>query len=112
MSVGEMPVKICESCGAYNHISARICCQCAEQFKFQQKLVSKSGTDELIRAAANEPLPQIETFNVLTAVYAKHNSKSGKDTLKTTYYTTGLSFTEYVCLEHNGMAGKIARDWW
>lgn len=109
---GELPVKICETCGAYNHISAKLCCQCAEPFTFQQKLVSKSGTDELIRAAAHEPLPQIESFNVINAVYAKHGSKSGKDTLKTTYYTTGLAFTEYVCLEHNGMAGKIARDWW
>lgn len=109
---GDLPVKICETCGAYNHISAKLCCQCGEPFTFQQKLVSKSGTDELIRAAAHEPLPQIESFNVLNAVYAKHPSKSGKDTLKTTYYTTGLAFTEYVCLEHNGMAGKIARDWW
>jgi len=111
-AAGDTPVKICENCGAYNHISARICCQCEEPFTFQQKLVSKAGTDELIRAAAHEPLPQIESFNVLNAVYAKHASKSGKDTLKTTYYTTGLAFTEYVCLEHNGMAGKMARDWW
>ena len=111
-AVGETPIKICESCGAYNHISARLCCQCGEQFTFQQKLVSKSGTDELIRAAAHEPLPQIETFNVLNVVYSKHNSKSGKSTLKTIYYTTGLAFTEYVCLEHSGMAGKVARGWW
>ena len=111
--VGDMPVKICETCCAYNHISAKLCCQCAEPFTFQQKLVSKPGTDELIRAAAHEPLPQIETFNVLNAVYAKHDGKLGKpNTLKTTYYTTGLAFTEYVCLEHSGMAGKIARDWW
>ncbi len=111
-AAGETPIKICENCGAYNHISAKLCCQCGEAFSFQQKLVSHAGTDELIRAAAHEPLPQIETFNVLNATYQKHNSKSGKDTLKTTYYTTGLAFTEYVCLEHSGMAGKMARDWW
>ena len=111
-TAGETPIKICENCGAYNHISAKLCCQCSELFSFQQKLVSHAGTDELIKAATHEPLPQIETFNVLNATYQKHNSKSGKSTLKTTYYTTGLAFTEYVCLEHNGMAGKMARDWW
>ena len=87
-------------------------CQCGNAFSFQQKLVSKSGTDELIKSAATEPLPIIETFSVLNATYAKHSSKSGKDTLKVMYYTTGLMFTEYVCLEHSGMAGKMARDWW
>lgn len=111
-AAGETPIKICENCGAYNHISAKLCCQCGEAFSFQQKLVSKSGTDELIKSAATEPLPQIETFTVLNATYSKHDSKSGKATLKATYNTTGLRFTEHVCLEHSGMAGKMARDWW
>ncbi len=110
---GEIPIKICEMCGAYNHISARICCSCSEQFSFAVKIVSKAGTDELIRNAATEPTPIVETFNVLNATYVKWEGKNGKPpTLKATYYTTGLAFTEYVCLEHSGMAGKIGRDWW
>jgi len=110
---GEMPIKICESCGTYNHISAKLCCNCGEQFSFQQKLVGKAGTDELIKAAATEPVPIIEMFNVTYAIYAKHDGKFGKPpTLKATYFTSGLAFKEFVCLEHNGMAGKIARDWW
>lgn len=110
---GEMPVKICESCGAYNHTKVRFCCQCGNEFSFQVKIVSKPGTEELIRSAATEKLPQIETFNVINATYEKHPGKFGKPpTLKTTYYTTGLAFKEYICLEHSGMAGKMARDWW
>src|SRR5882724_2347682 len=110
---GEMPIKICENCGTYNHISARLCCNCGEQFSFQQKLVGKAGTDELIKTAATEPVPIIEMFNVTYAIYAKHDGRFGKPpTLKATYFTSGLAFKEFVCLEHNGMAGKIARDWW
>jgi len=110
-SPGEIPVKICEHCGTYNHISARICCNCSEQFSFQIKLVSKAGTDELIRNAATEPTPIIETFNVLNATYVKWEGKNGKPpTLKATYYTTGLAFNEWVCLEHSGMTNKIKRD--
>lgn len=109
---GEMPVKICESCGAYNHTKVRFCCQCGEEFSFQVKIVSKPGTEELIRAAAVEQVPIIETFNVLNATYVKHDGKRGIPTLKVTYFTTGLAFKEYICLEHSGMAGKMARDWW
>jgi len=110
---GEMPIKICESCGTYNHISARLCCNCGEQFSFQQKLVGKAGTDELIKAAVTEAIPIIEMFNVIGAHYEKHPAKIGRPpTLKATYYTNGLPFKEWVCLEHPGMAGKMARDWW
>jgi len=110
---GEMPIKICESCGTYNHISAKICANCGEAFTFQVKIVSKAGTDELIKAATTEPLPIIETFPVTCAIYSKHEGKFGKPpTLKTIYFTKGLAYKEFICLEHKGMAGKIARDWW
>lgn len=110
---GDMPVKICDSCGAYNHTKVRFCCQCGAEFSFQIKLVSKAGSDELIRAASTEPTPIIEQFNVLGSHYEKHDGKLGKPpTLKVTYYTTGLPYREFVCLEHSGMAGKVARDWW
>lgn len=109
---GEMPIKICESCGTYNHTKVRFCCNCGEEFTFQVKIVSKAGTDELIKAAASEPIPIIETLNVMSANYVKHEGKFGKPpTIKATYFTP-YAYTEYICLEHPGMAGKIARDWW
>jgi len=109
---GEMPVKICEACGAYNHTKVRFCCNCGNEFSFQVKIVSKAGTDELIKAAASEPVPIIETLNVMTATYEKHPGKFNKPpTIKATYFTP-TKYTEYVCLQHNGMAGKMARDWW
>jgi len=110
---GELPVKICEACGCYNHPRVLVCIQCGAAFTFQQKLVSKAGSEELIRAASTEALPQIEQFNVMGAHYEKHPGKLGKPpTLKAVYYTTGLPFKEFVCLEHSGLAGKYARDWW
>ena len=111
-AAGEMPIKICENCGAYNHISAKLCCNCSEAFTFQQKLVSKAVTDELIKAAASEPTPIIETLSVMTATYEKHPGKFDKPpTIKVTYFTPA-KYTEYVCLQHTGMPGKMARDWW
>lgn len=110
---GEIPVKICEMCGAYNHISARVCCNCEADFHFQVKIVSSAGTDELIRAASTEAVPIIEMFNVIGATYVKHPGKMGKPpSMKVTYFTNGLPYQEWICLEHPGMAGKMARDWW
>lgn len=109
---GELPVKICEACGCYNHPRVRTCIQCGEEFTFQVKIVSKAGTDELIRKAATEELPIIERLNVMNVHYEKHNSKLGKPpSLKVTYFTP-TPYREWICLEHGGMAGKMARDWW
>jgi DNA repair protein RadD len=111
---GEMPIKICESCGAYNHTRVTHCCNCGEAFTFQVKIVSKAGTDELIKAAITEATPIIQTMDVLGAHYEKHKSRLGvkPPTLKVTYYTRGLPYREWICLEHTGLAGKMARDWW
>ena len=52
-------------------------------------------------------------FNVIGATYVKHPGKMGKPpSMKVTYFTTGLPYQEWICLEHPGMAGKMARDWW
>lgn len=110
---GDIPIKICEECGAYNHISAKQCCNCGANFSFAVKIVSTPGTEELLKNEAVEATPIIEQFNVLGAHYEKNNGKFGKlPTLKTTYYTQGLPYKEYICLEHSGLAGKMARDWW
>lgn len=110
---GELPIKICEACGCYNHPRVRNCIQCGEEFSFQVKIVSKAGTDELIRAASTESIPIIEMFNVIGATYVKHPGKLDKPpSMKVTYFTNGLPYQEWICLEHSGMAGKMARDWW
>jgi len=113
VGAGELPIKICEACGCYNHPRVRFCIQCGAEFSFQVKIVSKAGTDELIRAAAVEETPIVETLNVATATYQKHDSRSGLPTIKATYLVLGRPpYSEYICLQHGGMAGKIARDWW
>jgi DNA repair protein RadD len=109
---GEMPIKICESCGTYNHTKVRFCVNCGDEFSFAVKIVSKAGTDELIKAAVTEPTPIIETLSVMTALYSKHEGRNGKPPTIRATYCTPTPYTEYVCLEHSGMAGKVARDWW
>lgn len=108
---GDAPIKICEACGTYNHISARFCVGCGEPFEIAAKIVSVAGTDELIRSDA----PVYETFDVDRVYYFRHQSrKKPLPSLRVNYICKGsiITFDEYINLEHNGYAGKVAREWW
>lgn len=105
---GDIPIKICDSCGAYNHISARICCNCGEEFSFKVKIVAKPGTDAILRS----DLPVVETFDVQKVIYAAHNKIGSPQSLKISYFTGMQMFNEWMLLEHGGLMGKKARDLW
>jgi len=107
---GEVPIKICELCGTYNHASARYCCNpdCDNEFKFQTKLVSSAYTDALLRSDA----PVIEYYNVDRVIYHRHNKEGMPPSIKVSYYSGLRRFNEFVCLEHRGFPRKRAMDWW
>ena len=105
---GEPPIKICDHCGAYNHASVRICCQCGEEFNFKVKIVAKPGTEAILRS----DLPVIESYDVHRVIYAPHNKLGSPQSMKVSYFCGLHMFKEYVCLEHLGLPGKKARDWW
>ncbi len=105
---GDVPIRICESCGCYNHARARVCVSCRQEFTFQEKLISKPATDELLRS----DLPIVEYFDVNRVVYTGHQKAGSKPTVKVTYFCGMSMFNEWVCFEHDGFAGKRARDWW
>lgn len=106
---GEIPVKICEACGAYNHTRVTFCCQCGAEFQFRNKLVAQSGADALLRS----DLPVVETFDVTYCVYKKQDGKDGKPPYIRAKYFCGLrSFNQNVFPEHHGYAKKLFKDWW
>lgn len=106
---GDLPVKLCDSCGAYNHISARKCCACGVEFTFQVKIVAKPGTTEILRSDA----PIVEIFNVDNVVYTKKENKNGKPPYIRVVYMCGMqSFSENVFPQHTGYARKLFSNWW
>src|SRR3984885_1303065 len=108
--VGDPPVKLCDACGAYNHASARVCCNCGEEFNIKTKIVAKAGTDAILAS----DLPIVESFDVCRVIYAPHNKIGSPQSMKVTYFTNGgiQSFKEWICLEHNGLPSVKARNWW
>lgn len=120
--VGEAPIKICEAihngetCGIYNHASARYCGGkpypseegCGAEFIFKTKLVAQAGTDELIRGEA----AVIETVNVDRVIYHRHSKIGSNPSIKVTYYSGLAKYNEWVCLEAKGYARTRAVQWW
>ena len=111
---GDVPIKICEFCGVYNHISARICCSCGKPFQFENKLFRTARTEEIIKSDQ----PVLELFNVDRVIYNLHEKKNSQNilisppTIKVSYFCRSQMFNEWICLEHPGWPGKHARDWW
>lgn len=105
---GDAPVRICENCGVYNHASARWCINCGIEFKFETKIFKHAGTEALLRSDS----PIVEYFNVQKVIYNLHEKENKPPSIKVNYFCGLQMFTEWVCLEHPGLTGKRARDWW
>lgn len=107
---GEAPVKVCEACGSYNHASVRFCTTCGNLFEQRVKIVAEAASDELIRS--DQPI--VEIFKVDKVVYSPHFPANPlkPNSLKAVYSCGLRKFSEWICLEHDGFAGKKARDWW
>jgi len=109
---GGAPVKTCDKCGCYNHASVRACSNCGEVFDQIVRFSEQAATDELIRRAAEFVEPIIETLAVDRITYAVHKKPGRPDTLRVTYYCGYSMFQEWICIEHPGYPGRLARQWW
>src|SRR5690606_13490631 len=105
---GVAPVRLCEHCLTYNHASARFCTECGAEFPKNIKLLAQASTQELIAGV----LPKIETFKVDRVVYSVHKKDGRPDSMRVDYYCGLRRFSEYICLDHQGYAHRIARQWW
>lgn len=109
------PVKCCEVCGTYNHASVRFCTFCQGEFPKHIKIRAGASTEDLIAKSSNEPLrdlPVVETLQVDRVTYNRHQKQGRPTTLKVSYFCGLRLFNEWICIEHEGLPRKKARDWW
>lgn len=107
---GTAPVRCCETCGGYNHASARTCVYCGTEFPRDLKYAGVASTADVM--ANDEVLPKIEEMEVTRVVYSRHTKEGRPDAIRADYYCGLRRFTAYICLEHGGYATKKAIDWW
>lgn len=113
---GEVPIKICDACGTYNHISARHCGGepfktvegCGSEFIFKVLLKMNASSDELIKN--DEPI--VETFKVDQITCGLHQKLGKPDSVKVTYWCGLKRYSEYILFEHPGFGARKAASWW
>lgn len=127
---GDVPIKICstdklvqpedknkknEGCGAYNHTSARNCCNCANEFGFTSKVFGAAFNDSPMKQDIN---PVVEMVDIKQPVfYRRHEGKQkggmlGPPTIKATYLLGMRPVNVFLCFEHTGKPRRIAHEWW
>lgn len=113
---GDVPIKICEECGMYNHISARFCGGspfktpegCGAEFLFRVAITHEASTAPLIK---DQPVV-IETFQVTRCDYNAYVTRKGDPAVQVTYYSGLRMFKEYVMFEKPGFPRRKATLWW
>lgn len=105
---GEAPVKLCGACETWNHASVRHCSCCGKEFAMQVKLKQGASTQELIKG----DMPLVEVFKVDHITFREHRKEGRPAMMKAVYYCNLRSFDDFVCVEHDGFAGRKARHWW
>ncbi len=113
---GEIPIKICDmrklvnglGCGAYNHISARWCCGCKSEFKFEIKISATASTRDLV--VRDDPVVQI--FPVERVTYAVHRKKDAPPSLKVSYFSGINRYTEWIVAWHPDGISARSKAWW
>lgn len=108
---GEVPIKLCPECGAYNHTTARFCIDtsCGHEFIFKTKIKSSASTADIIRRDD----PAFKLVDV-TMVMPKIHHKAGKpDSLKLSYFSGLQMFNVWLSFESSsGLAKHKSHEWW
>lgn len=106
------PVKVCDSCGAYNHTRAAICSECGAIFPPPEtQLKGQAGTDALI-AGMPPAMPIVETWKVSTVGYSVKRKGNNPPHLRVTYMCGLRAVKEAICLQHDGWVKHKAHEWW
>jgi DNA repair protein RadD len=105
---GQAPVRVCDNCGTYQHASLRFCEACGVEFPRNHKLAMTAYAEEVV--AQSEPV--VTDFKVDRVTYSTHAKPGKPPSMQVSYYCGLRLFREYVCLEHDGYAGKKSREWW
>lgn len=99
-------VKYCPECEADNPIAASACYECGYEFPPpERKVFSAPSTASIM----TEPP---KWYAVNSTSYAVHRKMGKPDSLKVTYLCGLASFSEWICLEHDGYAKRKADSWW
>lgn len=103
---GEAPTKVCPKCESIIALSAAECPDCGYVFPAREVKIAPT--------AAKLPVlsPKVRWLPVHGVAYGRHDKMGGLPSLKVTYSCGLKSYSEWVCIEHQGYARQKAAEWW
>ena len=104
---GEAPTKVCPMCDSIVALSSTECPDCGYEFPAREvKIAPTAAALPVLSPKAPQWLP------VHGVSYSRHDKLGGLPSLKVTYSCGIKSYSEWVCIEHQGYARQKASDWW
>lgn len=104
---GDAPTKVCPMCESIIALSATECPDCGYEFPARAvKIAPTAATLPVLSPKTPQWLP------VSGVSYRRHDKLGGQPSLKVTYDCGLKSYSEWVCIEHQGYARQKATEWW
>ena len=104
---GEAPTKVCPMCDSIIALSAIECPDCGYEFPARElKIAPTAAALPVLSPKTPQWLP------VHGVSYSRHDKLGGLPSLKVTYSSGLTSYSEWICIEHQGYARQKASDWW
>ncbi|SFB94812.1 DEAD/DEAH box helicase [Tropicimonas isoalkanivorans] len=103
---GEAPTKVCPECDSIIALSATECPDCGYVFPAREVKIAPTAATLPVLSPKQQWLP------VTGVSYSRHDKAGGRPSLKVTYSCGLATYSEWVCLEHQGYARQKAAEWW
>jgi DNA repair protein RadD len=104
---GEAPTKVCPMCESIITLSAAECPDCGYEFPAREVKIAPNAAALPILSPKT-----VQWLQVSGVSYSRHDKLGGLPSLKVTYSTGLTSYSEWVCIEHQGYARQKAAEWW
>lgn len=104
---GEAPTKVCPLCESIIALSATECPDCG--YEFPARMVKIAPTAATLPVLSSKGPQWLQVSGVS---YSRHDKLGGLPSLKVTYSCGFRSYSEWVCIEHQGYARQKAAEWW
>jgi DNA repair protein RadD len=109
-------MKTCPQCRTIMVATSTMCPDCGFEFKapeVKKKIDSESSDKSILSEVKDVVLERYDVKEVVYTVHTKRNEPYAPRTMRVTYVIGDvLSFSEWICVEHDGFAREKAVRWW
>lgn len=104
---GEAPAKKCPECLEMVATAVKECTECGYEFPATEVTHDVVASKVALFESNKPEIVEVTSINLFI-----HKKKDSPDSLKVEYRSGVNSYSQYVCLNHEGYAKRLAVEWW